>query len=169
MRSPPILILHQITGPFFDWGLEVGFLGFKVKEKTAQIWDDGSVPFSTSNLTTIGKAIVSLLSTPERLSATENKHVYIASHTVTQRDILASFEKVTGAKWDVEHIKSEEAGAKAKEQFEKGDYSAIPDLIRSAFLAPDELGNFGEKVSNDILGLQKENLEADVKRVAASV
>jgi len=160
-----------VTGPFFDWGLQVGFLGYNVKEKTAQIWDGGNVPFTTTNITTISKAVVSLLSTPEAIAATENKYVYIASHTVTQNEILASFEKATGAKWTVESIDSKEAARVANEKLKNGDYSAFPDLIRSAFYASDELGNFSNKVSNELLGLlglEKEDLDADIRTATAS-
>lgn len=118
----------------------------------------------------IGKAIISLLSNQDRLTATEDKYTYIASHTVSQNEILAVFEKATGSQWTVEKVDSEEAGRKATEGFKNGDYSTIPDLIRTVFLASSELGNW-EKIglSNDVLGLQKEDLEADVKGALAKV
>lgn len=162
------LTMYKITGPFFDWGLTTGFLGFNIKEKRAEIWDGGNVKFSSTNLSTIGKAIVSILSTTERLSATENKYVFIASHTVTQNEVLAAFEKATG-EWSIERVHGEKATAKAREGFANGDYSTIPDLIRSAFLPQDELGNSEKKgLSNDVLGLPKESLEADIKRAVGA-
>jgi len=157
-----------VTGPFFDWGLGTGFLGFKIKEKRAEIWDGGNVKFSSTNLPTIGKAIVSLLSTPERLSATENKYVFVASHTVTQNEVLAAFEKASG-EWSIERVHGEKAGEKAREGFSNGDYSTIPNLIRTAFLTSDELGNNEKKgLSNDVLGLPKEDLGADIKRAVSA-
>lgn len=160
--------MYKVTGPFFDWGLTTGFLGFNIKEKRAEIWDGGNVHFSSSNLSTIGKAIVSTLSTPERLSATENKYVFIASHTATQNEVLAAFEKTTG-EWSIERVHGDKAAEKAREGFANGDYSTIPNLIRSAFLTSDELGNSEKKgLSNDVLGLPKEDLQADIKRAVGA-
>lgn len=160
-----LTIPTQVTGPFFNWGLEKGFLGYNTTTRTAAIWDGGNVPFSTTNLPTIGKALASLLSTDANLAATKNKYIFISSHTTTQNEILAAYEKATGGeKWTVEKVESESAYKAAFEKFKGGDFSVIPTLIKSSFLAGDELGNnVKQGLLNETLGLQKEDLEADVR------
>lgn len=145
----------------------MGFIGFNVKDSSVQIWDGGNTRWSTTNLPTIGKAIVSILSTPERLSATENKYIYISSHTTTQNELLAIYEKATGKKWQTENVDSKEAGEKALAAFKGGDFSVVGTLIKTAFLASDQLGDWEKRTSNNLLGLPKEDLEADVKGVIA--
>jgi len=158
-----------ITGMFFDWGLARGALEFHVSTKTARIWDGGDIPFSTTNLATIGKALAGLLTNPDALQASKNKYIYIASHTATQNEILAVLEKVTGEKWTVEHIKSSEAVPKATKALQDGDFRGILTLIQAANFAEGRLNDFtqveGGLSNNLLLPGVHEDLEQDVRRV----
>ncbi|KAH7028607.1 hypothetical protein B0J12DRAFT_327470 [Macrophomina phaseolina] len=153
-----------ITGPFFDWGLKVGFLGFNVAEKKATLWDGGEAEFAVSNLDTVGKALVALLSNGAAYNKSKNDYVHLASHVVTQKQILASLERVTGAKFDVvanvdTDARVQEVGAKLA----KGDFSSATDLLLAAtYGKKQQLGKF-PKYWNDELGLPKEDLDQIVK------
>ncbi|KAF2431557.1 NAD(P)-binding protein [Tothia fuscella] len=156
-----------ITGPFFDWGLKIGFLGFNFKDHTAEIWDSGSAPFSTTNLPTIGLSLVKILSTESNLKATANKYIYVASHTVSQNDILKAVEKITGSKWNVTSFSSKEVIPAELEKLGKHDYSGVMKLIQAAAFGDGGLGDFGKVeggVWNEKLGLPKENFEEDLKK-----
>jgi hypothetical protein len=156
-----------ITGPFFDWGLKVGFLGFNLKDKTATIWDSGDAPFSTTNLSTIGLSLVNLLA-PSNLAESANKYVYVASHTVSQNQILKGFEKVTGSSWSITKKSSKEDITTGHEKLKSHDYSVIGSLIQAAAFGDAAYGDFGSVkggVWNGKLGLPKEDLEADLKAV----
>ncbi|KAE9994810.1 hypothetical protein EG327_000023 [Venturia inaequalis] len=157
-----------ITGPFFDWGLEVGFLGYNIANKTATIWDSGDVPFSGTNLSTIGTGLVALLS--KDVDASANKYVYISSHTVSQNEILAGLEKITGEKFTVTKQDSKKVIEESHKKLGAGDYSVIPPLILAAAYGPDALGDF-TKVDgglwNERLGLAKEDLDASLKAVVS--
>lgn len=173
-----------ITGPFFDWvcprsnpfprglanileqGLEVGFLGFNISDKTATIWDSGDAPFSTSNPSTIGNGLVALLS--KELDASANKYVYIASHTVSQNQILAGLERVTGEKFAVTKVDSKKSIEENRAKLAKHDHSAILGLIQAAAYGDDGLGDFTKVAGglwNEKLGLAKEDLDENLKTV----
>lgn len=150
-------------------GLQVGFLGFNLQDKTATIWDGGDTPFSTSNLSTIGLALVKLLSSPSAVKESANQYVYIESHTVSQNEILDGLQKLTGNAWSVKDKKdSKEVIPAETEKLKKGDYSGIAQLILAAAYAPAAYGDF-RKVSgglwNEKLGLPKEDLEKSLKTV----
>ena len=50
-----------VAGMFLDWGLRVGFLGLDVEQRTAELWDDGDVPFTATTLTVVARTVVKLL------------------------------------------------------------------------------------------------------------
>jgi len=161
-----------ITGGFLDWGLRQSFLAVNIKEHKFYRWDSGAVPFSATNIPTIAKAIINLLSSSDRLGATANKYVFIASHTITLNELFDSVRKATpGEEWTVEHVDSKATAAKARDEFAKGNFYAAFDLIKYITFAEGlgDLGDFRKVVSNDLLGLEKEDLDADVKRVIEEV
>jgi hypothetical protein len=123
------------------------------------------VSFSVTNIATIGKAIINLLSSSDRLEATVNKHVFILSHIVTQNKLFDAVRKATpGEEWSVEHLDSKTELAKAKNEISKGNFHAGHELIKYVVFA-EGLGDFRKVASNDLLGLEKEDLDADVKKV----
>ncbi|KAG9185360.1 hypothetical protein G6011_07904 [Alternaria panax] len=153
-----------ITGPFFDWGLKLGFLGFDVSSKTATLWDNGEAVFSATNLNQIGIATVKAL---QHADLTKNQYVYISGFQITQNDILAAAEKVTGAKWTVKKASTKEQIEQGRAKLQKGDFSGISDLILGATYGKEQqLGDYSfEGLWNDKLGVPKEDLEETVKAV----
>jgi hypothetical protein len=57
-----------------------------------------------TNTTTIGKALASLLGSPSLLTEAKNRYIYLASHTVTQAELLGALENGSRETWTVEHI-----------------------------------------------------------------
>ncbi|KAI4213932.1 MAG: hypothetical protein LQ351_003627 [Letrouitia transgressa] len=154
------------NGAFFDWGLNVGFLGFDLKSQSAKIYDGGNVKFSTTVLPTIGKAVDGVLSHP---GETANKTVFVQSFTTTQNEILAALEKATGKKWAVTNLSAEKTRQEGLEKLGKGDFSGIGDTIVGAVYSGNEGSNFlnHKKLSNDLFGLKEENVDEAVKKVVS--
>lgn len=155
-----------INGPFFDWGLLVGFLGFDLKKKKALIYDDGNHYTDMSLLSTIGKAVAGILLKPEE---TKNRYVHINSFRVTQNQTLAALEKATGGtKWEVEKASSGEEGRRGRELLGKGDFSGVVPAICGVEYSGEDWVNFEPfGLWNEKLGLPKtnENLDEVVKKV----
>ncbi|KAJ5718566.1 oxidoreductase CipA [Penicillium malachiteum] len=78
-----------VTGPFFDSGIEKNFI-VNLAGPLSQIYNGGDTLFSTSTLSGIGRAVVGVLKHPEE---TKNRHVYIASATLTQNQLIEWAEK----------------------------------------------------------------------------
>ncbi|KAJ4358957.1 hypothetical protein N0V95_002573 [Ascochyta clinopodiicola] len=149
------------TGPFFDWGLKVGFLGFHVSSKTATIIDSGNAIFSATNLHTIGSAVVKTL---ENAEATKNKRVYVSEVQTSQNEILAVAEKITGEKWTVKKVGLQDHIAAGNALLQKGDFSGIGHLIQAAVFGDESLSDLKPLgLWNEKLGLKQGSLEDTIK------
>eukprot|EP01112_Ceratiomyxa_fruticulosa_P011422 TRINITY_DN3097_c0_g1_i11.p1 TRINITY_DN3097_c0_g1~~TRINITY_DN3097_c0_g1_i11.p1 ORF type:complete len:306 (+),score=70.39 TRINITY_DN3097_c0_g1_i11:743-1660(+) len=124
------------TGPFFDWGLQVGFLQFDLKNESVTLYDEGKAKFVTSNTRDIGLWVALTLLHPER---TENKYLELGTFKVNQLEILEALEKVSGKKWTVkEHkttVEAQELAKKASEKLKQGDETQLlPFFMQSLFV-----------------------------------
>lgn len=160
-----------ITGPFFDWGLKVGFLGFNLGSKKVTLWDGGEAPFAATNLRTIGQALVNLLSQGAAYEKATNQVVHVASHVVTQKQVQAAFEKATGGTWEVQADVDVEARVKeVNEKLAGGDYSSATDLLLAASFGKERRLGTWPRYWNEELGLEKEeDLERVVREVVEGV
>ncbi|KAJ4356016.1 uncharacterized protein N0V89_004042 [Didymosphaeria variabile] len=150
-----------VTGPFFDWGLKVGFLGINAQTKTAALIDQGTTPFSTSNLRQIGLATVKVL---EQAEETKNQYVYVSSFETSQKELLEKAEKITGEKYKVEHLDSTELRAEGLNKIKAGDFSGFVPLIQAAVSGKAGLGDHRPcGLWNERLGLQKEDFDGSIK------
>ncbi|KAF7125928.1 hypothetical protein CNMCM5793_002287 [Aspergillus hiratsukae] len=145
-----------VTGPFFEIAVS-NFLGFDVERRHATILDRGTNRWSATTLSTIGLAVKNAMLHPE---TTSNKYLFIESFNVSQRDILASLEDVTGAKWDVTYHDGEEEKRLALEKLAKGNCSGIPVLMRYITCVKGYGGNYmgSEENANKLLSLPGESL-----------
>ncbi|CAN9177362.1 unnamed protein product [Alternaria sp. RS040] len=154
-----------VTGPFFDWGLKVGFLGFDAANKVATLYEDGTAKFSSTNLHTIGLAVVKVL---ENAEATKNQYVFVSGFQTSQKEILEVAEKVTGGKWIVRNASVDDAIKKGNEKILRGDFSGIEDVILGATFGPKQLGDLSlAGLWNERLDLVETDIETSVSAAFA--
>ncbi|KAK4502383.1 hypothetical protein PRZ48_005808 [Zasmidium cellare] len=157
-KNPSFTWTSIVCGHFFDWSLE--FLHIHLSQRKAEILDDGTAKWSASTLGQIGEATARILRRPD---VTANRMIYIQSFLVSQNEVVAAFERVTGAKWEVKKYESkkylEEEGRKAKE----GDLEAVENLV---WLVGTVEGDWTGKKDFAMkeLGLGEEDLERVVRR-----
>ncbi|KAF2865302.1 hypothetical protein BDV95DRAFT_586677 [Massariosphaeria phaeospora] len=150
-----------ITGPFFDWGIKVGFLNLDIATKTATLIDGGTTTFSATNLRQIGLALVKILETP---AVAKDQYVFISSFQTTQKDIVDAAEKITGDKWTIKNVTSKELIYQGNEKLKKQDFSGIVELIKGAAFGDHGFGDLTPAgLWNEKLGLSKEDFEDSVK------
>lgn len=143
-----------LTGAFFDWGLQVGFL-VNLKDKKVELYDGGDRPFSTTRLATIGKAVVGILQHPEQ---TQNRAVYVHDAVVTQNQIIAIAEKKLGggAKFETTAVKTADLERSSYEELGKPSPNfgvAMVNFVKRAIWGEGYGGEF-EKVDNELLGIE---------------
>ena len=62
--------------------------------------DGGTSVFTTTSLSTIGKALITML---DHADKTKSQYVFVSSFNVSEKGILDVVEKVDGQKWTVKH------------------------------------------------------------------
>jgi len=127
-----------VTGMFLDWGLRVGFLDIDVEKRTAELWDEGEVPFTVSNLPHVARTTVKLLTDTAAYEASRNDYIFTASSTTTQKEILTAVEKATNAKFEVRTVDSQKVIDESKAKFAAGDYTAVLPLVKAVAFAKFE-------------------------------
>lgn len=167
------------TGFWYEWSLAIPpSFGFDFPSKTATFFDDGKTPISTSTWPQVGRAVTALLSLPihpengntERcLEHFRNQIVYINSFTISQKDMLDSVLRVTGDKaedWTINKEPARERHASATKALQGGDRMAYVRMMYTRIFYDDGCGNFEARngVSNEILGLPKEDLDEATAR-----
>lgn len=160
-REDAISWTSLVTGPFFDWGVKVGFLGFKIQDKTATIFDSGDAVFSTTNLLYIGKALVAAL---EKADETKNQYVYISEFQTTQNELLKLAEKVSGEKFTVNKVTSKDQIALGNKLLSEGNFAGIGPLLLSVTFGDEGLGDVSKYgLWNDRLGLKADSIEDSIR------
>ena len=147
--------------------MKIGFMGYDMKEHKAVIFNHGNDAWSTTTLATIGLAVKNAMMIPEK---TANKYLFIDSFTVSQNQVLASFEKATGKKWEVTHVDAEEEKKVGMEKMSKGDFSGAMSLIRYINCVNGHGGNYihYEESANGLLSLPKQTLDEVMTEIVQS-
>ena len=141
------------TGPFLDWGLQVGFI-MDVKGRKANLLDGGERLFSTTTKKSIGQAVAGVLS---HLEETEIRAVYVLDEAFTLKQLLEMAKKAGGEEgWVVEETATEELMRKAWEELrkEKPDPAGFVYQFIKAVIWGDGYGGRFEKLDNELLGVK---------------
>ena len=128
--------------------------------------DGGNRPFSTTNLSQVGNAVVAVLSKPED---TANQFITVESFTATQNEILTELEKASGEKWKVSELTTKAAKTEGQALLAKGDFSGIMQLLKVIYFGEGYGSDFGTEAAsgNKKLGLRDQSLAATVAALVA--
>ena len=144
-----------------------GFMGFDQQARQATIFNDGNDAWSTTTLGSIGLAVKNALLVPEK---TANKYLFIDSFTVSQNQILESFEKATKQKWQVTRVNAEQEKKRGLEKMSTGDFSGAMTLIRYINCIQGHGGDYAryEQTANELLSLPKQTLDKEIAAIVAA-
>jgi hypothetical protein len=159
-ENPNFSYTCLITGPFFDWGLKMGFI-LNPAKASGNVFDGGDVPFSTTTLKGIGQAVVGVIS---HLADTKNRAVYVRDATVTQNQLIKyAKEKNPDAKWDIteKDTKEQYEWSQAELKKEGGNIGAamVGFITTSIFGGKEKGGDFEGRDDSVILGVKKHSDE----------
>ena len=139
------------TGPFLDWGLDKSFVANL--KGTTDVFDGGDRLASMTTLADIGRAVAEVLKHP---AETANRSVKTQSAALTQNQILAIANNVTGRKYETRPVNTEESESQAYEALQKGDMSKMVNFLFSAVWREGYGGKFDEaKLDNKLLGIEE--------------
>ncbi|RAL03681.1 aromatic alcohol reductase [Aspergillus ibericus CBS 121593] len=149
------------TGPFLDWGLTHGFMN--IQNKTVTLYGTGDHIFSTTTLSTIGRAVCAVLARP---AETENRVIRVHDIATTQNHLFQMAQKVVGSDgWVVQRRSVEEMYENSWTAFQQGrrDVQTMLGFIVTAAWGEGYGGRFG-KTDNEMLGIS-EMTEVEVQGV----
>ncbi|KAL6876959.1 NAD(P)-binding protein [Trichoderma novae-zelandiae] len=164
-KNPDFTYTAICNGAFLDWGLH-GFI-VNVPERTAVIYNGGDVPFSATNLDTVGRAVVGVI---EHLPETANRPVYIHDAVVTQNQLIGHAKEKDGREWKITHKSTEEMRLSSLAQLAKGntDWSVLQPFVFSSIAGVGYGADFSDHLDNELLGL-KGLTEAEVRELVESL
>lgn len=146
------------TGPFFDWGLKIPFI-VNLKGKSIDLFDGGDRLFSTSTLSTIGKAVVGVLKNPE---PTKNRAVYVQDKALTLRDLAAVAKKATGSDgWKENVVRIDdclEHGWTELKKEKPDPHVFALDFVKASIWG-DGYGSHFQTLDNELLGIKEKSDE----------
>ena len=168
-----------LAGSFFDWALQLGLLGWNVRDRAATIFDGGDIPYEATNIAQIARAVAAVL-TPKNYDQTSNQYVFINSFTVTQSQVLVKLEEVTGTKFNVTNVKAAEVFKEGHAQLATGIVETLGNskyqkgslpLIEAEIYNLHGMNRYSQTKGlwNDRLGLPQESLEETIKGVVKVV
>ena len=158
-----------IVGSYFDWALKAmpGVFGYNIGERKVTLYDGGTAKYEATNLPQIGRAVAAILKSDEA----KNRYVYVNSFTISQSEVLATLEKVTGSKFEVTDGTREGLKKSGLGKMEAGDMSGVVEAISAQIFNLDGYNNYSQTKDlwNEKLGLPKEDLEVTLRDVVTAI
>ena len=142
------------TGPFLDWGIQIGFI-MNLKKKEITLFDGGDRVFSATTLPTIGKAVVGVL---KYLEQTKNRAVYVHDTATSLKKLATMGKKAVGSdEWQEPVVSVDEVLDQAWAELKKEKPNPgvfVYNFIRASILG-EGYGSHFEKTDNELLGISE--------------
>lgn len=170
-----------VCGQWYEWSLALPepWFGFDIKKRTVTFFDNGKTRINVSTWLQCGRAIAAFLSLPESgaspsVADWKNKPLYISSFKVSQRDMLDSLHRVTGTTdndWEISYEPTDERYKRGISELQKGIRTGFATSLYARAFFPVGEGDYESQhgLSNDTLGLPKEDLDEATKRTVEMV
>lgn len=132
-----------------------------LKDKTATVVDSGNEKFYASTFPQIGRVVAGILKNPDQ---TANKYLSTASFNLSQNELIALVEELTGSKLSVTKLSSADFRQAGEEKLAAGNYAAFVDLLKVHNHA-DGAGNglSEEQSDNRLVGVPYEDVKVVVE------
>lgn len=150
-----------VCGHFFDY--DPLWLHIDIPNRKADILDAGDIPASACTMATIGLATANIL-TKASDERTKNTSLYIQSFCATQMEIIRSFERATGEKFELKRIDGMVFAQEKMKEMKRGNKAATEDVVwvLGAYEADwRQMKGF----ANELLGLKEESLDDICKKI----
>lgn len=157
--------------------------GFDVKNKHATFFDEGKTKIIASTWEQCGRAVAALFSLPVMpqdendkgpyLDMWRNKHAFVSSFLISQRDMLDSILRVSGdqeSDWTIDYEPAEERFKAGQEYMKGGDFlRGYQTCMYTRVFYKDGSGDYSHKLDNEKLGISEENVDQATKKALEMV
>ncbi|KAI1205418.1 NAD(P)-binding protein [Annulohypoxylon truncatum] len=152
-----------------DWAIKrFPLMGFDVKQRSAVIYDDGTVEFTGTTLEGIAQAVVGVLKHPDE---TANRHVKARSIQVCQNQLLDAFQRVSGQPWEVKRAATSDLLESGRKKHQGGVSGWILELLVYQLFGPGGRCIVASKEDSDVdlLEMKEESPDDIARKVLESV
>ncbi|KAL2209746.1 hypothetical protein CC79DRAFT_1340510 [Sarocladium strictum] len=153
------------VGAFLDFLLDFPFI-LDIKTWSIRIFDQGERPFSTSSLSSIGKAVAGALKSTE---TTKNRNLLIHDTVLTQAKVLAIAKKYSSPTvgWTETRVDAQQELERSLENVKKDptNFQVIFPLLQAVVLSGKYRAAYPE-VDNELVGLPLLTEEEVEKKLA---
>ncbi|KAK4039866.1 major facilitator superfamily domain-containing protein [Parachaetomium inaequale] len=154
-----VKVTYVVTGPYFDMWVDAGSDlevagGFVPEKKQAYVIEDGNGKVGFCTMPDVGKFVAATLKSPE---ASFGKALKVQSFVVTPNEVLAEYERQTGAKWEVTKTPLDEIRAFEAKLWEEGNPRATLVTLRRIWA---EGGTLYAQNDNSVLASKLEDLDS---------
>lgn len=150
-KKPDFTYTLIFNGPFLDWGISTFPFLIDVKGKQVNTYDGGDVPFSTTRVTTVGKAVAASL---KNFDETKNRIVKVHDAVITQDQLKALAEKEVGSPFTAKDNDAKAMEKKAWEDLKDSSVDMmawyIPFILVSIW---GNSGHYWKNADNELLGI----------------
>jgi hypothetical protein len=169
-----------VSGLWYEYSLAMGpeWFGFDFTAKRLTYYDDGNTKINVTTWEQTARALAALLGLKElpfdeddtspTVSTWRNKPLYISSFLLSQRDMFASWKRVSGDKdedWTIDHEPVQERYKRGVAEMQNGSVQGRAVAMFSRVFFPNGDGNHEDKhgLANSLLGLPREDLDERTK------
>ena len=152
-KKPDFTYTLISTGPFLDWCISTFPLLIDVKGRKIDTYDGGDIPFSTTRVTTVGKAVVASLKNYE---ATKNRVVKVHDAVITQNQLKALAETEVGSSFSGKDNDTKAIEKSAWEKYKDNSVDPNPMSWIIPFILVSIWGYGGthfDNTENELLGI----------------
>lgn len=141
------------NGLFLDWGLKTGFI-LNPSSHTATLYNDGDVPFSTTTIADIAKAILGVIKNQDQ---TANRILYIHSTVTTQNKLIEYAKDIDGKDWYTISKDTDDIMQEGVKNMISDVQMAMDGFCICAMWNTDYGCDFSSHLDNDLLELKMMN------------
>ncbi|KAL2263898.1 hypothetical protein VTK26DRAFT_4458 [Humicola hyalothermophila] len=154
-----VKVTYVVTGPYFDMWVNAGpgfekAGGFLPEKKQAYVIEDGNGKVGFCTMRDVGKFVAATLRSPE---ASFGKALKVQSFVVTPSEVLAEYERQTGAKWEVTKTPLDDIRTWEAKLWEEGSPVATLVTLRRIWA---EGGTLYAQNDNEVVGVKPEDLDS---------
>lgn len=166
-----------ICSSWYDWNLTGAHFGIDVKAKTAVLFDGGDQKTLLSTMNFAGLATAGVLSLPKTapegkpsLESYKNKPVFASCFYVSQKDMLASIQKVVGTDgWEISNKSTLAHYQEGQKRIAAGDFMGVMNLLCASQFMEGVGTVFSGPQANEILGLPKVDFDTTTKLIVEDI
>lgn len=144
---------------FHTTAFDLGLFYFDYEKKTVKLFDEGNQKIMMTTLSSIGDSVVGILSQPD---LTKNKLVRIHDFFASNEEVVQAVEEVTGKKYEIGHISTEELTAQGKAMPPGATGVGLQAL--ALFWGPARAAEWEEDDDSASLGLKKKDIKEETAR-----